>query len=55
MQKKSRPQARSRINTLQDYEVLYRTQEFGVTENQLCQAMQHVGPSVDSTYACPPA
>ena len=41
------PQDSSRVNTEQDYEVRYWTQEFGVTEKQLRQAVQRVGSSAD--------
>jgi hypothetical protein len=41
------PRDRSRINTDQDYEVRYWTDELGVTEEQLRQAVQRVGPSAD--------
>ena len=41
------PQDRSRVNTEQDYEVRYWAQEFGVTEEQLRQAVQRVGASAD--------
>jgi hypothetical protein len=41
------PQDRSRINTDQDYEVRYWTQELGVSEEELRQAVQSVGSSVD--------
>jgi Protein of unknown function (DUF3606) len=41
------PQDRSRVNTEQDYEIHYWTQEFGVTEDQLRQAVQRVGSSAD--------
>ncbi|MPZ47156.1 MAG: DUF3606 domain-containing protein [Betaproteobacteria bacterium] len=40
-------QDRSRVNTSQDYEVRYSTQEFGVTEEQLRDAVQRVGSSAD--------
>jgi hypothetical protein len=41
------PQDRSRVNTQQDYEVRYWAQEFGVTEQQLRDAVQRVGSSAD--------
>jgi hypothetical protein len=41
------PQDRSRVNTEQDYEVRYWAQEFGVTEEQLRDAVQRVGSSAD--------
>ena len=41
------PQDSSRINTEQDYEVCYWTREFGVSEDQLLQAVQRVGSSAD--------
>jgi hypothetical protein len=41
------PQDRSRVNTAQDYEVRYWTQEFGVSEEELRQAVQRVGSSAD--------
>jgi hypothetical protein len=41
------PQDRSRVNTEQDYEVRYWAQEFGVTEEQLREAVQRVGSSAD--------
>jgi Protein of unknown function (DUF3606) len=41
------PQDRSRVNTEQDYEVRYWSQEFGVSEEQLRQAVQRVGSSAD--------
>ena len=41
------PQDRSRINTEQDYEVRYWTQELGVSEQQLREAVQRVGSSAD--------
>ncbi len=40
-------QDRSRVSTEQDYEVRYWSQEFGVTEEQLRQAVQRVGSSTD--------
>jgi hypothetical protein len=40
-------QDRSRIDTAQACEVRYWTQEFGVKEKQLRQAVQRVGPSLD--------
>ena len=41
------PQDRSRVSTEQDYEVRFWSQEFGVTEEQLRQAVQRVGSSAD--------
>ena len=41
------PQDRSRVSTEQDYEVRYWSQEFGVSEEQLRQAVQRVGSSAD--------
>ncbi|MPZ46955.1 MAG: DUF3606 domain-containing protein [Betaproteobacteria bacterium] len=41
------PQDRSRVNTSQDYEVRYWSQEFRVTEEQLREAVQRVGSSAD--------
>ena len=41
------PQDRSRINTEQEHEVRYWTEAFGVTEEQLRQAVQRVGSSAD--------
>jgi hypothetical protein len=39
---------RSRINIHEPYEVEYWKQKFGVTKEQLEQAVQKVGPSVES-------
>lgn len=41
------PQDRSRINTDQDYEVRYWTEELGVSEDELRRAVQRVGSSAD--------
>ena len=41
------PQDRSRINTEQDYEVRYWTEELNVSEEELRRAVQSVGASVD--------
>jgi hypothetical protein len=41
------PQDRTRVNTEQDYEVRYWTQELGVTEAELRAAVQRVGSSAD--------
>ena len=41
------PRDRSRINTDQEYEVRYWTEELGVSEEQLRQAVQRVGSSAD--------
>lgn len=42
------PQDRSRINLEEDYEVRYWTEELGVSEEQLREAMQAAGSSVDA-------
>jgi hypothetical protein len=41
------PQDRSRINTDQDYEVRYWTEELNVSEDELRRAVQSVGSSAD--------
>ena len=41
------PLDRSRINTEQDYQVRYWTQESGVTAEQLREAVERVGSSAD--------
>ena len=41
------PQDRSRVNTQQDYELRYWAKEFGVTEEEVQQAVQRVGSSAD--------
>jgi hypothetical protein len=38
---------RKRINTSEDYEVRYWTERFGVTADQLKEAVRKVGPMVD--------
>ena len=42
------PQDRSRVNVSEEWEVRYRTREFGVNEDQLRKAVQKVGPSADA-------
>ena len=42
------PQDRSRINTDQDYEVRYWTQELETSEEELRRAVQAVGSSADT-------
>lgn len=39
------PQDRSRINVNETHELLYWTQELGVSETQLREAVKAVGPS----------
>jgi hypothetical protein len=41
------PQDRSRINTSEDYEVRYWTQELNVSEEELRRAVQSVGASAE--------
>ena len=41
------PQDRSRINTNQDYEVRYWTQELNTSEEELRRAVQTVGSNAD--------
>jgi hypothetical protein len=45
------PQDRSRVNTTQGYELRYWTQEFGVTEEQLREAVQRVGSDAQKVRA----
>ena len=42
------PQDRSRISLEQDYEVRYWTQKFGVSRQDLEQAVKRVGNSADA-------
>lgn len=42
------PQDRSRINLSESWEVQYWTKKFGVTEQQLRDAVKAVGSSVDA-------
>lgn len=43
------PQDRSRVNLSEDYEVRYWSKEFGVSEQQLRQAVERAGsPSVEA-------
>ena len=42
------PQDRSRINMQQEHEVRYWSEKFGVTKEQLRQAVAQVGPMVDA-------
>lgn len=42
------PQDRSRINTSEDYEVRYWTQELGVSEEKLKELVAHHGDSADA-------
>jgi hypothetical protein len=41
------PQDRARVNTSEDWELKYWTKEFGVTEQQLKDAVKAVGPMVE--------
>ena len=45
--KDPRSAGRSRVNTEQDYEVQYWSQEFDVTEEKLREAVQRVGSSAE--------
>ena len=38
---------RNRINTHEDYELEYRAREWGVSKQQIKDAVQKVGPMVD--------
>lgn len=50
--KSNRGQAdRDRINVNEDYEVLYWTKEFGISEDTLRDAVKRVGPMVDDVRA----
>ena len=40
------PQDRSRVNVNEDYELRYWTGRFGVSEQELRDAVQHAGTSV---------
>jgi hypothetical protein len=42
------PQDRSRINMQQEHEVRYWAEKFGVTKEQLQQAVDQAGPTVDA-------
>ena len=42
------PQDRSRINVHEDWELRYWTKEFGVSEQQLRDAVKKVGVSADA-------
>lgn len=42
------PQDRSRINLSEDWEVQYWTKKFGVTKQQLSDAVKAVGSSADA-------
>ena len=42
------PQDRSSINTSEDWEVQWWTQKFGVTSEQIINAVQAVGPSAEA-------
>ena len=42
------PQDRSRINLQQEHEVRYWSEKFGVTKEQLREAVEQVGPMVDA-------
>jgi len=43
--KKGRRQDRSKINVNEDYELSYWTKKFGVTRDELREAVKEVGPS----------
>jgi hypothetical protein len=49
---KKGPADRSRINVNEDYELDYWTAEFGVTREELREAVKTAGPSVEAVRAC---
>ena len=51
------PPDRSRINLSEDWECRYWSEQFGVTVEQLEEAVKQVGPSVESvkSYLATPA
>jgi hypothetical protein len=42
------PQDRSRINVSQEHEVRYWSEKFGISAEELKQAVQQVGPMADA-------
>jgi len=42
------PQDRARVNVDQDYERQYWTKKFGVSEDELRNAVKEVGPAADA-------